>query len=124
MTAMTTSRPASFQVTPGQTATRVVMTGEFDRETTKELEHELDRFLADSPSEVEFDMTAVDFIDSSGLETLFRLYQRIVTQGGGTIRVTSASSADAADVRSRGDAGGVQFRGQLGRPVGDVQRMA
>ena len=93
MTAMTTSRPASFQVTPGQTATRVVMTGEFDRETTKELEHELDRFLADSPSEVEFDMTAVDFIDSSGLETLFRLYQRIVTQGGGTIRVTSASSA-------------------------------
>jgi anti-anti-sigma factor len=90
---MTTSRPATFKVTPGPNTARVVMTGEFDRETTKALEHELDLFLADSPSEVEFDMTEVDFIDSGGLEILFRVYHRIVTEGGGIIRVTSCSSA-------------------------------
>ena len=121
---MTRSRPASFKVTPGPNTARVVMTGEFDRETTKELEHELDRFLADSPSEVEFDMTAVDFIDSGGLETLFRCVPPHRDGGRGHHSSDQCVVRRGADVRSRGDAGGVQFRGQLGRPVGDVQRMA
>ena len=39
-------------------------------------------------------MTAVDFIDSAGLEILFlRVYHRIVAEGGGTVRVTSVSTA-------------------------------
>ena len=42
-----------------------------------QLRHQgLDRLLFDSPSEVEFDMTAVNFIESSALEIMLRVHHR------------------------------------------------
>jgi anti-anti-sigma factor len=87
-----TSRPASFKVTAGVT-TRVVMTGEFDRSTTLELHQQLEQLLDGSPIDVDFDLKSVEFIDSGGLEILLLAYRRIVTEGGGTVRVTSTSAA-------------------------------
>ena len=81
-----------FSVIQKRDATVVVMSGEFDHQAGKELHAALVRLLNDSPAAVVVDMTAVDFIDSGGIEMLLRLHGRIVRDGGGTMRVSSASA--------------------------------
>jgi anti-sigma B factor antagonist len=71
----------------------VVMTGEFDHQAGKDLGVALLELLNESPATVSLDMTAVEFIDSSGIDMLVRLYRRVVDEGGGTLRVTRCSDA-------------------------------
>ena len=83
----------SFTVVPGDRSALVVMSGEFDHQAGKDLSSVVIRLLNESPSTVSLDMTAVEFIDSSGIAMLLQLHHRIVRDGGGTLRVVRASSA-------------------------------
>lgn len=90
---MTRRVDASFTVVPGPRSALVVMSGEFDFQAGKDLGVALLQLLNESPATVSLDMTAVEFIDSSGIEMLLRLYRRVVREGGGTLRVTRSSDA-------------------------------
>jgi anti-sigma B factor antagonist len=78
---------------PGVDAAMVVMCGDFDYVTSRECGPDVVALLASAPHAVVLDMTAVDFIDSSGIAMLLRLYQGVVRDGGGSLRVCGASAA-------------------------------
>jgi anti-sigma B factor antagonist len=90
---MTRRVDPSFTVVSGPRSALVVMSGEFDHQAGKDLGVALLQLLNESPATVSLDMTAVEFIDSSGIEMLLRLYRRVVGEGGGTLRVTRSSDA-------------------------------
>jgi anti-sigma B factor antagonist len=90
---VTTPATASFLVLPGVDAAVVVLCGDFDYVTSRECEPEVIALLEGSPDSVVLDMTAVDFIDSSGIAMLLRIFQSVVRDGGGSLRVCSASPA-------------------------------
>ena len=91
MISMTRRVDPSFSVVQSAGVTVVVMSGEFDHQEGKDLNTALVRLLNDSPASVVVDMTAVDFIDTSGIEMLLRLHARIVRDGGGSMIVSGAS---------------------------------
>jgi anti-anti-sigma factor len=84
---------ASFLVLPGVDGAVVVMCGDFDFVTSRECQPDVVALLANSPDSVVLDMTAVEFIDSSGIAMLLRIYQGVVRDGGGSLKVCSASPA-------------------------------
>src|SRR5262245_14738862 len=99
---MTRRVEPSFSVMRDKHANVVVMSGEFDHQAGKDLNAAVVRLLNDSPAVVVVDMTAVDFIDSSGMDMLLRLHGRIVRDGGGIMRVSNASPTARRTLRVLG----------------------
>ena len=100
---MTRRVDASFTVVPGPRSALVVMSGEFDFQAGKDLGVALLQLLNESPATVSLDMTAVEFIDSSGIEMLLRLYRRVVREGwrhASGHPIVRRGAADVCGVRS------------------------
>ncbi len=78
--------PPSFQIEVDQSAAGATVTiaGEIDMATITRLEHARERALAASPSQVVIDLSAVRFIDSSGLKFLLET-DRLARSGGWTL---------------------------------------
>lgn len=87
----TSARP--FVATSTSRGTLVTLSGEFDLVTVREVAGQVDALLATAPSNVLMDMAALEFIDSSGIALLLKIYARVVTEGCGTLRVVNASDA-------------------------------
>jgi anti-anti-sigma factor len=64
---------------PGQT--RVVLVGELDIASTKELENELAAIETNSPGTLVLDLRRVEFIDSTGLRALITADERARSAG-------------------------------------------
>lgn len=82
-----------FVVTAGERSTFVALSGDFDILTVRAVTHEVEAFLSTAPTDVVFDMSTLDFIDSSGIALLLKIYTRVVKEGCGSIRVRNASDA-------------------------------
>jgi anti-anti-sigma factor len=108
----------AFVVTAGERSTLVALSGDFDILTVRAVTRDVEAFLATAPTDVVFDLSMLDFIDSSGIALLLKTHARVVREGCGSIRVgqppdaarrtfelcglTEAFGFDVADV---GDAG-------------------
>ena len=90
---MDASQTNSFVVTAGERSVFVALSGDFDILTVRAVTPEVDTFLSTAPTDVVFDMSTLDFIDSSGIALLLRIYTRVVKEGCGSIRVRNASDA-------------------------------
>jgi anti-sigma B factor antagonist len=72
-------QPLSFNVSRSNGSSVVAVAGEIDIATAPELANILDDFAQES---VIVDLSAVTFIDSSGLATLVEAHRRISSDGG------------------------------------------
>jgi anti-sigma B factor antagonist len=68
----------------------VVVRGEIDVATSPRLRDELTALLAHGAGEITLDLTAVSFIDSSGLGVLVGALKRLRDSGGGTFNIVAA----------------------------------
>jgi anti-sigma B factor antagonist len=73
--------PPKIEVDQHRAGATVTIAGDIDMTTIARLEHARERALADSPSRVVFDLSAVRFIDSSGLKFLLET-DRLSRSGG------------------------------------------
>lgn len=69
------------------------VSGELDIATAAKLESEIDAKLANAPSALYVDLSAVDFMDSTGLRILIRAERQISETGGSFGVVTGESPA-------------------------------
>ena len=83
----------AFVVTAGERSTLVTLCGDFDILTVRAVTPEVEAFLATVPTDVVFDLSALDFIDSSGIALLLKIHARVVREGCGSIRVVHPSDA-------------------------------
>jgi anti-anti-sigma factor len=60
----------------------LTLTGELDPHTAATLQAVLDRTMADGTSSLVFDLTALKFIDSSGLRVLIDAHKTLIERGG------------------------------------------
>ena len=84
---------SAFVVTAGERSTFVTLSGDFDILTARAVTSEVETFLVTAPTDVVFDLSALDFIDSSGIALLLKIHSRVVKDGCGSIRVVHASDA-------------------------------
>ena len=57
--------------------------GELDMSTAPELERELEQALTDSSASIMLDLSACEFIDSTGIALIVRTWQRLESDGDG-----------------------------------------
>ena len=72
----------AFSVTRSNEATTLAVRGSLDINTAPQLADEIDRIVADKPTLVIVDMSALDLIDSSGVAALVKLYKGVRGVGG------------------------------------------
>lgn len=82
--------PAPFEVESEQREGgihSIAVRGELDMNTAPELEAEIDRVLAGDDVAVMLDLSACEFIDSTGIALIVRTWQRLGGEGEGEGRV-------------------------------------
>ncbi len=82
-----------FVVATGPRATVITLSGEFDIATVREVGSAVDALLATNPTDVVMDMAGLEFIDSSGIALLLRIYTQVVKEACGSLRVANPSDA-------------------------------
>ena len=70
----------------------LTLVGDFDMHTVQSVTQSVEELLQDPPHDLVVDLSGVDFIDSSGIALLVKVYARVVREGDGTMRVDSTSS--------------------------------
>ena len=90
---MTVCSTPGLRVYPSPDATVAAFSGEIDFVAAKALRHDVDQLVASRPKTLLLDLTAVDFLDSSGLAMLLRLQRELAGDGMGCVTVTGASRA-------------------------------
>jgi anti-sigma B factor antagonist len=92
-TAPVNTSPATGTLSIDRTGSRAVMTmtGEFDTYTVDLVAGTIEDLLRDRPDVLIVDMSAVEFIDSSGLAMLVRVHKQVVQNGRGTLTVAQPS---------------------------------
>lgn len=70
------------------TGSRLAASGEIDAHTAPSLAAAID----ETGTDVALDLSAVDFVDSSGLRVLIDAHQRL-TEAGGSLRIVAVSAA-------------------------------
>lgn len=83
---------ASFTVDIDAPARRITLAGELDVATAPLLLDAANLLSVEDPAPVVVDLTAVSFVDSSGLGAIVRLRKRLLA-GGGDVVVTGATGA-------------------------------
>ena len=69
----------------------LTLAGDFDMHTVQSVTQPVEELLQDPPDELVVDLSGVDFIDSSGIALLVKVYTRVVREGDGTMRVDRTS---------------------------------
>ena len=85
-------RVLTMQVVHDGTTTRIVPIGEIDMASANTFEAVAEQVLLAGPERIELDLTAVDFIDSSGLRSIVQLRKRALLEGI-ELRATGLSPA-------------------------------
>ncbi len=75
----------------GSTAV-LTLSGDFDMHTVQCVAQPVEELLQDPPRDLVVDLSGVDFIDSSGIALLVKVYGRVVREGDGTMRVDRTSA--------------------------------
>ncbi|HEX6787531.1 MAG TPA: STAS domain-containing protein [Acidimicrobiales bacterium] len=70
----------------------LTMAGDFDMHTVQSVVHPVEELLQNPPHDLVVDLSGVEFIDSSGIALLVKVYTRVVREGEGTMRVERSSS--------------------------------
>jgi anti-anti-sigma factor len=70
----------------------LALVGDFDMHTVQSVTQPVAELLHDPPHDLVVDLSGVDFIDSSGIALLVKVYARVVRDGDGTMRVDRTSS--------------------------------
>jgi anti-anti-sigma factor len=70
----------------------LTLVGDFDMHTVQAVVEPVEALLQDPPHDVVVDLSGVQFIDSSGIALLVKVYTRVVREGQGTMRVDRSSS--------------------------------
>ena len=83
-------------LTDGSGAAVLRVSGELDLSTVPLVEHELQPFLAATPSRIVFDMSGVEFMDSSGIAMLLRVAEKA------PVEIRSPSAAVQLIIRATG----------------------
>lgn len=65
--------------------------GELDMSTAPELERGLDQALADSDASIMIDLSACEFIDSTGIALIVRTWQRLGDEGERRLAICSTN---------------------------------
>ncbi|MEE6308075.1 STAS domain-containing protein [Plantactinospora veratri] len=78
-----TAAELSLTVVRDGAEVRVAADGEIDMSTADSLRDCLDELLDQKPEKVVVDLAGVTFLDSSGIATLVRAYNRALNQGAG-----------------------------------------
>ena len=71
----------NVEVSNGQDAVVIGVSGELDLASSPALEHELERGTASRAALVIVDLRALEFMDSTGLSVLVRAHQRAIENG-------------------------------------------
>jgi anti-anti-sigma factor len=61
--------------------TVIVVTGDLDLATAPDLQAECDKAVAEKPSEIRLDLSALTFIDSSGISVLVKTHHELAEAG-------------------------------------------
>ena len=69
----------------------LTLAGDFDMHTVQSVAQPVEELLQDPPHDLVVDLSGVDFIDSSGIALLVKVYGRVVREGDGTMRVDRTS---------------------------------
>jgi anti-sigma B factor antagonist len=69
----------------------VTLVGDFDMHTVQSVAEPVEELLQDPPHDLVVDLSGVDFIDSTGIALLVKVYARVVREGDGTMRVGRTS---------------------------------
>ena len=69
----------------------LTLVGDFDMHTVQSVTQPVEELLQDPPHDLVVDLSGVDFIDSSGIALLVKVYARVVREGDGTMRVDRTS---------------------------------
>jgi len=69
----------------------LTLVGDFDMHTVQSVGQPVEELLHDPPHDLVVDLSGVDFIDSSGIALLVKVYSRVVREGAGTMRVERTS---------------------------------
>jgi anti-anti-sigma factor len=69
----------------------LTLVGDFDMHTVQSVVQPVDELLQDPPRDLVVDLSGVEFIDSSGIALLVKVYARVVREGEGTMRVERSS---------------------------------
>ena len=69
----------------------LTLAGDFDMHTVQAVTQPVEELLQDPPDELVVDLSGVDFIDSSGIALLVKVYGRVVREREGTMRVDRTS---------------------------------
>ena len=72
-------------------AALLTLAGDFDMHTVQSVAQPVEDLLQDPPHDLVVDLTGVEFIDSSGIALLVKVYTRVVREGEGTMRVERTS---------------------------------
>ena len=70
----------------------LTLVGDFDMHTVQSVTQPVEDLLQDPPHDLVVDLSGVDFIDSSGIALLVKVYCRVVREGDGTMRVDRTSA--------------------------------
>jgi anti-anti-sigma factor len=84
--------PFDVAVTSNGTAATIAVRGELDISTVGRLEQVRDELLAQSPPELLIDLSAVEFVDSSGLKVLLETHW-LAQQNGWTLRISKPAAS-------------------------------
>ena len=80
-------KKSSFELSRGEGEWEIVLKGEIDHHNALHLRSEMDELIArECPRSVVFDLSEIDFMDSSGLGLIMGRYALLVKMGG-TLRV-------------------------------------
>src|ERR1700722_19637267 len=80
---------ASAEASHGEPGTTIVsIEGELDLSSVSGIEAEIERFMSPAPTRIVFELSAVTFMDSSGIAMLLRVAEKVSTV---TIRKPSPS---------------------------------
>lgn len=69
----------------------LTLVGDFDMHTVQSVAEPVEELLQEPPHDLVVDLSGVDFIDSSGIALLVKVYARVVREGEGTMRVDRTS---------------------------------
>ena len=70
----------------------LTLAGDFDMHTVQSVAQPVEELLQDPPHDLVVDLSGVDFIDSSGIALLVKVYGRVVREGDATMRVDRTSA--------------------------------
>ena len=69
----------------------LTLAGDVDMHTVQSVVQPVEELLRDPPHDLVVDLSGVEFIDSSGIALLVKVYTRVVREGEGTMRVERSS---------------------------------